>query len=328
VYAITRETTGLAWGMGWEHFTPPASAYAFGDTVALVRIDVDTGAITTLERWSSTPVTRRVMQNYRGRIFSFLSVTIRAHRDGRVEYAAAISIPRVPSSEVHLLSGVWAPSAAPRGEWVIGERPMGASEPVVAGETEVLALRGPESYACLVLVDHAATAPRALAWPPGCRKQYPDGPPLAAVMEASRKKDLDRLAEIGRLRAERIATYRAEGRPEGEALLQSSRDLQGLGYLPKPAQVVAWRVEADMSSALPVFEIADAEMASGVFPDLQRALGSPGAEVEKSMGRYVVHRDYTNSARLNAFVDGGGREFLVRFRGATYRVEIRPGTPP
>ena len=63
-------------------------------------------------------------------------------------------------------------------------------------------------------------------------------------------------------------------------------------------------------------------MASGVFPDIEKAIASPGTEIDKS-GRYIVHRDYTTSARLNAWLDGGAREFVVRFRGATYRIEVR-----
>jgi hypothetical protein len=41
------------------------------------------------------------------------------------------------------------------------------------------------------------------------------------------------------------------------------------------------------------------------------------------MGAYVVHNDYTNSRKLNAHLASGERQFLVRFRGETYRVEIR-----
>lgn len=315
--------------MGWEHFTPPASAYAFTDRVALVRVDVATGAVTTLERWSSTPVTRRLLRNYRNRIFNWMSVTIRPQRDGSVQYTAQISMPRVPSSEGHVLAGVWAPASSQRGEWQRGSPQLGGSEPVLADQTEVFAMPGPESFPCgIVLLDHAAMTPRPVTWTEACRQQHPEGPPVPKLMEVSRKADLDRIAEIGRVRDERVAKYRSEGRSEGEALLQSSRDLQNSGYLPRPPQLVAHPVGAgEAADGRPVFDIADAEMASGIFPDLERALARPGAEVEKSMGRYIVHRDYGNSARLNAFLDGGGREFLVRFREATYRVEVRPWTP-
>jgi hypothetical protein len=67
-------------------------------------------------------------------------------------------------------------------------------------------------------------------------------------------------------------------------------------------------------------------MRSGVFPDIERAIADPGAEIDRS-GRYLVHRDFTNSERLNTLLDGGGGAFAVRFRGATYRIDIRSVLP-
>jgi hypothetical protein len=142
----------------------------------------------------------------------------------------------------------------------------------------------------------------------------------------SQKKDIERIAELKRVREDLFTQYRAQGLPEGEALLKSGRELENLGYLPKSPRVVAQPVakqEAPAEASLPRFDIADGEMASGVFPDIERALRSPGTEIDKSMGKYVVHRDYGNSEKLNAYLSSGGREFLVRYRGQTYRVEIR-----
>ena len=64
-------------------------------------------------------------------------------------------------------------------------------------------------------------------------------------------------------------------------------------------------------------------MASGIFPDIEKALASPGEEVERSMGKYIVHDHYNNSRRLNAHIASGAREFLVRYRVETWRLEIR-----
>lgn len=72
-----------------------------------------------------------------------------------------------------------------------------------------------------------------------------------------------------------------------------------------------------------MFEIAEGEMVSGIFQDLEKALSAPETEVEKSRGAYVIHHDYGNRQRLNAYFEGGGRQFMVRFRGVLYRVEIR-----
>ena len=83
------------------------------------------------------------------------------------------------------------------------------------------------------------------------------------------------------------------------------------------------RIDITSGNGLPLFEIAEAEMASGIFPDIEKALAAPGSEVERSLGKYVVHNDYTTSRGLNAHLATGAREFLVRFRGATDRKEIR-----
>ena len=72
-----------------------------------------------------------------------------------------------------------------------------------------------------------------------------------------------------------------------------------------------------------MFEIADAEMASGIFQDIEKAIAAPGTEVEKSFAPYVIHRDYDNSRKLNAYLAGGGRVFGVCVRDRFYLMEIR-----
>ena len=44
--------------------------------------------------------------------------------------------------------------------------------------------------------------------------------------------------------------------------------------------------------------------------------------VDKTMGDYVIHHDYQNSARLNAFLGGGGERFRVRFAGRLYALTV------
>jgi hypothetical protein len=329
VYAMVRDTRGVTWGFGWEHFTPPAHAYPLADRVRLVRLDVASGAEETLETWGTTPVTRRLLREYRGRVFNFMSARVRVEPDGSVHYAATLAIPVVPVSEVHRLGGVWSttPGARRRGEWSReGWASDGPSEPVLSGPTEVFALPGPEGFPCAVaLLDHRTRAVRVLARSAAFAARYPGGPSLDALLAVSRKADIERVEEVRRVKAELVAKYRGQGLSEGDAILRSLGDLEDRGYLPRSPRLVAHRLAGDAPppAALPVFEIADAEMASGIFPDLERALARPGAEVRKSTGAYVVHRDYGTSQRLNAYLERGGREFLVRFRGARYRVEVR-----
>lgn len=329
VYAVTRETHGLTWGMGWEHFTPPAYAYPLSDRFTLVKIEVNSGRIEFLEGWASSPVTQRVIREYRGRVFNTASAVVRPEGAGAVRYEVGMAIPVVPLSEVHRIAGVWAPNSAKsqRGEWTRhGFSGTGLSEPVLSGQAEVFTLPGPEFFPCaVVLLDHGTMTTRVIAKSSAYAERYPDGPKMEELLPVSRKKDIERVAELVRVRDEHVARYRAQGLSEIEALLKTNRDLENLGHLPRSPRIVATRIAATAASTLPAFEIAEAEMASGVFPDIDKAIAAPGEEIDKSMGKYIIHRDFANSAKLNAHFGGGGRDFLVRFRGQTYRIEVRPG---
>lgn len=329
VYAVRRETGGLTWGMGWEHFTAPAHAYPFFDRFSLIRIEVETGRDEVLESWRSSPVTRRIIREYRGRIFNFASATVRVEHSGAVHYQVGMAIPVVPTSEVHSIAGIWTPAGGrtERGEWVRGGHPgMGPSEPVLSGQIEALVVAGPESYpSAIVLLDHRTMTTHVLAKCGAYPVRYPDGPNVDDLLALSRKKDIDRIAELERVRRDHVDRYRAQGLSEIEALLKSSRDLEDLGYFPRSPRIVATRIAAGTASILPLFDIAEAEMASGVFPDIEKAIAAPGEEIDQS-GSYIIHRDFANSAKLNAHFAGGGGDFLVRFRGETWRIELRPGS--
>ena len=329
VYAVVRETSGFTWGLGWEHFTPPAYAYPMSDRIRLVRVDTASGTEETLETWATTPVHQRIISEYRGRVFNTFHATVRPDARSGVQYEAKMALPVAPASEVHVLTGTWSPHAADRrrGDWQRAHRVMGPSEPVVSGETEVFALKGPESYPCAIaLLDHEVMKARVLAQSAVCTRRYPEGPPVAALLEVSRKKDIERVAELERVRAALVAKHRERGATEIEALLRTTRDLEDLGYLPKSPRIVAHRLsanDADANRGLPLFSIAEAEMASGIFPDIAKALAAPGTEINKTIGRYMLHDTYANSHALNAHLASGGREFLVRYRGETWRIELR-----
>jgi hypothetical protein len=331
VYAVVRDTTGLTWGAGWEHFTPPAHALPLTDRIRLIRIDAASGTAQTLESWDATPVAQRVIREYRGRVFNIMTASVRANGN-TVAYSVGMAIPVVPASEVHQLSGTWSgeTTARQRGEWRReGYAHGGLSEPVLAGQTEVFALRGPESYpSAVVLLDHTTMRSRVIAKSAAYDDLHPAGPQTQELLAISRKQDIERIAAMQRKRDELVAGYRARGMNEIEALLKSGRDLEDLGYLPKSTHMVARRLDrhdASASPQLPMFDIADAEMASGIFPDLEKALAEPGTEIDKTMGKYIAHRDYANSEKLNAYLAGGGLAYLVRYRGTLYRIDILRG---
>ena len=62
----------------------------------------------------------------------------------------------------------------------------------------------------------------------------------------------------------------------------------------------------------------------GLFEDILAALASPGEPVDKSMGRYITHRDYATSAAINAFLDGDGTVFFVARGDQVYELTIHP----
>ena len=46
-------------------------------------------------------------------------------------------------------------------------------------------------------------------------------------------------------------------------------------------------------------------------------------EIDKAMNKHIAHDHYTSSAALNAQLAAGGRTFVVRYKGETYRLELR-----
>jgi hypothetical protein len=325
VYTIARQTTGITWGPGWEFFTPPAHAWLIADRVRLARIDVRTASLEILEEWPSTPIAYRTIEEYRGRVFAVMHARIAIEPPDTVTYAVDVSVPRVPSSETYALTGVWSslPAARRRGVWRPGAAAGGASGSVMVNGVELFTPSGAEMYpSAILLLDHRTSAVTVLASTSDYRRRYPHGVPIEELLAVSRKPQLDREAAFKAKYDERVAAHRAAGLPEGDAALRSYEDLEDLGFLPRKPRLVAREVRTTDES-VPLFDIAAAEMASGIFNDLSEAIANPGKEVRKSPYDYIVHRDYDNSRKLNAYLGGGGRTFVVRFRGRLYRLDIR-----
>jgi hypothetical protein len=72
-----------------------------------------------------------------------------------------------------------------------------------------------------------------------------------------------------------------------------------------------------------LFSIAKGEMEAGIFQDIERAIASLGEEIDKTSDCYFTHRDYSTSARLNAYLKTGKMRFYVRHLGETYELTIR-----
>lgn len=333
VVVVERRTRGIAWGFGWEFFTPPAHAYALTDELRLLRVSVDGSNVEILERWSGTPVAGRTLAQYRGRLFNYLGASLRPQADGSIDYGFELALPRVPTAEVHQLHGVWSLDASrrQRGEWTrLRGKVVAGSEPVILGERELFALRGPEGFpSAITLLDHATKQIRIVIAAPVFDSIYPNGPALDELMQVSRKADHDRIQTIMRIQREREASYLSQGMLPGAAILQADRDLRDLGYFGKPPRWVARRLgaaEAAAASATPRFDIDAMEFKVGLMPDIAKAVERPGVEVDWDGGRYITHRDYPNAGRLNAVLAKGATEIVIGYRGDAYLLTLLPRT--
>jgi len=331
VWFVEREARGLSWGLGWEFFTPPAHLHVFSDAMRLRRLDLASGRAVTVETWKRSPLVGRTIDQYRGRLFVTLGAAVRPSGDGAVEYAFGLAVPRVPTSEMHHLRGVWADDARRRrGEWDGAPfAPTGPSEPILHGQRELFVQPGPESFpSAIVILDHADSTIRVVYRPPGSPAR--GAPALADLLAVSRKPDVDHLEAITRIERERVAAYKAEGASEGEALLRAGRDLRDLGYYPKPERWVATPLSAAQATKhrhLPRVDIDPMAFKVGLFPDLEEAMASPGSEVDRS-GSYIRHRDYDASERLNALLDAGTWELMIATDGREFLFQLLPAAPP
>ena len=326
VFYVQRETSGVTWGLGWESFTAPAHAYALSDRFSLHRLDLASGAVEEIRRWPDSPAVQQHLRAYRGKIFQVGKARLRIADNGELEYRVGIGITRKPRSERHFVSRVWDNSKnimVERDRWRSGDTTgYGFAEDSVHGSRELIAVPGREIFpAAILLADHAAGTVKVLLKSGDFDGLYPDGVPESMIDERSNYAQITRIRTFRRTQSELVARFRAQGLSEGEALLRTSKELQRLGFLPKSPTITARPVGA-AGDGVPLFEIADLEMASGVFPDIEKAIASPGDEVDKTMGKYVIHRDYTTSAALNALLAERAERFRVRYRGQVYELVI------
>ena len=78
---------------------------------------------------------------------------------------------------------------------------------------------------------------------------------------------------------------------------------------------------------MPVFEITETEFVVGLFSDIRQAIAAPGTAVEKNMGSYIRHRDFDTSARLNAYLKTGARQFYVKYGEQLFKLTVVPSQP-
>lgn len=328
VWFFQRNAAGLAVGMGWEHFSPPARVFLFQDQLSLRRYDRRSGRVETLLHWPSSPLQGQKLKHYRGRILGQLGARIRAGDAQKVEYAARMSLLRVPRSETWSLSGSWSETDSPKADWQQADTSLaGLSEPIVIGPLEVMTLPGEEGFpAAIALLDHQRRQVEVLIRNQAFARLYPDAPSFKTLLKSSRKAEVDRRNEMRRTYEKLIAAFRSEGLNEGAALLAAGREMARLGWWPSPAAVTASPAET-FPEGMRIFTIDPEQFRVGLFPDLEQALATPGQPVTRS-GRYVRHRDYSTSEELNEFLATSPEAFGVQVDGRRWLMTLTPPKPP
>jgi hypothetical protein len=322
VYFIERETSGFTWGLGWEKFTPPAKAYVQQDSVSLKRFHRETGTVETLDTWE-TPVQGRVIREYRGRIFNTMSARVDTSGDG-VDYLLRMSVPRVPQSEQHFLKGRWTPGAHGAG-WTDQWGGMtGYAENVLVQGREVLTVPGREYFPAAIVETADNRDYEVLVSNPAFDDLYPEGIPTKVLQERSRRPLIERARKLRQVHAELVREGREQGLSEGDAELRAADRMEELGYYPKGPRLIASEIEQAAPGG-EVFEISEMEFTVGLFRDIRSAIESPGREVKKSMGRYIIHRDFDTSQRLNEWLGSGQTEFVVAYDSRRFLLRVIPG---
>jgi hypothetical protein len=331
IYFVQRDTSGVSWGFGWEGFSPPASARAFSDSVSLRRLDLAAGTIEVLEEWPVSPIVGHTMSSYRPKLYRYLGVRLRTEEPGTVDYALRMNIREDSVTRQFGIEGLWSADETQRvlGSWREGSVSLsGHSRWPVRDTIELFEVYAYGAHPPALLAhDHETGATEILLETAAYRSLYPDGFGPERIAERSKREEVVRIQTLERTHAELTARFEAQGMSDHEVAMAVIDEMRRLGFYPAPDTLTARLLtNGEIDPTLPLFDIADGEMASGVFPDIEKAIASPGDPVEKDIGRYVIHRDYENSARLNDFFAAGGKRMIVRYQDRHYELTYdQPG---
>ena len=238
IYFIERRTRGIVWGLGVEHFTPPAHAYVLQDRIFLNRLDRDSGRVETLARWPSSPLVRKHMRTYRNRVFSVPSARLQFNDDGDLHYAFGLSIPKQPRSE-----SWWLRDSVPPGvtissppEWQSGDKRLyGHARYVLDGDWELIHFYGEAAFPPAIVLYNADTQGiRIVKRAPAFESQFPEGIPPRLLADRSVRKNVERIDELKQTRERLLAEFRQQGLSDGDARLRTTDALREFGYLSKP----------------------------------------------------------------------------------------------
>lgn len=322
VYYLQRDTYGVSWGMGWEHFSPPAYAYVISDSFSLRHLKPGERGPQVLQTWRGSPVQGHVTRNYRGRIFNILSARIAPDTDG-AELTMKLSIRRVPRSETWVLKGRWQPSRPMQAKWAQSVTGYTSTvDEVLQNGVEVMIVRGAESFPAAIISVIATGEHQALVRNDRFAGLYPDGVPQKWIAEHSSRARIERSRELNRVKSGLVARHERAGMNNSAATLKAYEDMEELGYFPKRPRLVATKV-ATAPDGLRVFEIPPDYFTVGLFRDIAEAIAEPGALIDTGTGTYLKYYDDDLGPRLKAWRNDGNDRFAVKTGGTIYVLEVK-----
>jgi hypothetical protein len=322
VYYLTRKAWGVSLGPGIEFFTPPAAIIVLGDRFLLQRTSRETGDTTTIHTWR-VPHQLKPKTHYRNYLFGLPDCELK-WEGSTLHYKIGVDF--LPNEPPYLTVNEWAIGSwsadtntiAELETWKPGYHSTDRwSEQILSGPFEIIDYRNQ----ALIVLDSGTQTRRPL------RVSHSGGSKLAAEILTADLKDYIHRAQLERSRtiretyADTVAGLRAQGLPEGEAMLQANDEMEKKGYYPKTPKLVAAQVDA-ARQGVRVFEITNDEFRFGLFQDIEEAIARPGTEVHFH-GNYITHHDFDTSLKLNEHLDAGNRTFIVKRDNGLFLLTIQ-----
>ena len=340
VYFVERQTRGDArvTEMGGLFSDAKYDVFVAKDTFTLNRLNLATGRVEELIRLAPSPLEGRRYEA-RGQPFESAEARLRFTKEKQLEFGVCLTAYQMPVAKNYWSSGVWVEpqrAAMDLRSWQDSYCQTGGfDESTISGDWEVMQVNGGRHWfpVAIVAFNHITRNVKVLVKSNDYDRAYPTGVAVTELEKNSRRALIEHHQKVNRTYEALMQQYKAQGMSDIEAELQTGKEMERLGYYPKSTKIVARRLssaEAAKINKAALFTIVKPEMASGIFPDIEKAIASPGEEIDQD-GEYHIHRDYSNSARLNAFLSSGKTQFYVRYLDQTYELTIKkppPFNPP
>ena len=340
VYFVERQTRGDArvTEMGGLFSDAKYDVFVAKDTFTLNRLNLATGRVEELIRLAPSPLEGRRYEA-RGQPFESAEARLRFTKEKQLEFGVCLTAYQMPVAKNYWSSGVWVEpqrAAMDLRSWQDSYCQTGGfDESTISGDWEVMQVNGGRHWfpVAIVAFNHITRNVKVLVKSNDYDRAYPTGVAVTELEKNSRRALIEHHQKVNRTYEALMQQYKAQGMSDIEAELQTGKEMERLGYYPKSTKIVARRLssaEAAKIDKAALFTIVKPEMASGIFPDIEKAIATPGEEIDQD-GEYHIHRDYSNSARLNAFLSSGKTQFYVRYLDQTYELTIKkppPFNPP